>query len=88
MTDLEQEAIKTISEVITTFTKRKISVVEFQEIMGKLRDTLKHLQNYSFSCPTGKHASICLCKPAIEGTTVYTAKERVRKGVKSCIPKS
>lgn len=70
MTNLEWEALATMEEVLTHFSVgRRLTNTTFVEVMGHVRDTVKHLRNksYACACATGLHAGRCTCKPPVFG---------------------
>ena len=67
MTDLERESLEVFYEVRDSLTARTISFRSFTELMGRVRMMIKHLENLSFGCPSGKHSSVCTCRPGVPG---------------------
>lgn len=81
MTLLEELALTTLTEVLQHFEAGKISRVDFQEMMGHVRSTLKHFELLRLGCPTGTHLIECSCKPPIVGQTIRNLKRRREQGL-------
>lgn len=69
MTPLEQACFTTLTEVLHHFEKGKINRVNFQTMMGHIRDVLRRFEAARLGCCTGTHLSDCTCKPAVLGVT-------------------
>lgn len=62
LTDLEREALEVLL-LLKSNLEKKLTRLEFMEFMGHVRDTIKHLENKHYGCPTGRHSStFCDCK--------------------------
>lgn len=71
MTDLEKIAYNTLLEVRAYLTiGRKVNQIEFQNLMGKIRDAIRMFENQMSGCSTGTHTGRCSCQPAIIGRHV------------------
>jgi len=77
-TDVEKNVHEILRILLRVFEKRKISTVEFQMMMGQLRNAEKMLENKRLGCVTGKHLTECLCKHGLT-LGVSTFKNRIRK---------
>lgn len=54
------ELLTNVMEYLTVHTHPPKYI--YMEILGHVRDTLKHLLNKKFGCMTGKHAGTCACQ--------------------------
>jgi len=82
MIDLRTEVEKNLHEILRllllVFEKRKIGTVEFQMMMGQLRNAEKLLENKRLGCVNGLHLNECLCNQGLR-ISVSTIKNRSRK---------
>lgn len=65
-----------IKDVMESFNIHKLGRVDFQTMMGKLRDIQKMLEYKEFGCPMGVHSSECLCSHNVIHTTQYMKYKR------------
>lgn len=61
LTPLEAESLACLEDV-NEFLTTKPKVLEFMEMMGRIRDLRKKLLNKQHGCSTGKHSSSEYCK--------------------------
>ncbi len=77
MTPHEKESLDVERQLMDAITRGRITRVEFQMLMGKLRDNIRRLEALQGGCPAGAHLSPCTCKPAVRGVT---KNEQYRRG--------
>lgn len=62
MTPLEQEALEVAIRLRRALTTTaSMTRPQIQDLMGDLRDLIKHLENKKFGCATGQHQDFCAC---------------------------
>ncbi len=63
LTLLEKEAVVVLDQVLDYLAAgRSKTKAEYLDVMGAVRDCLKHLTNKQFGCYTGQHSTECNCK--------------------------
>ncbi len=67
MTDLERDCLETFYVIRAYCTARNLKVGAFYDMMTHVRDIIKKLENVSFGCVHGKHASACDCSAVKAG---------------------
>jgi hypothetical protein len=60
---LELRMQDVVLKVMSYMQGGNISRLEYQEVMGELRDIKVALVNKQYGCATGLHASNCTCEP-------------------------
>lgn len=71
MTDLEKvqhEAIMNTRDMLTA--GRKLTTLEFMEVMDNLRYCIKRYENTFYGCSTGVHSGPCKCQGDRRGPRV------------------
>lgn len=61
---LEKESKEIIESLLDLMGagRQKMSYVSHMELMGRMRDCLRHLVNKEYGCSSGLHAGPCDCK--------------------------
>lgn len=82
MTDYRTDSDKAIHilivEIIDALAPGKMGRIEFVHAMGKLRDIKTFLDYKQLGCPSGTHASACLCDSHPKFTVDYHKRHRGR----------